>query len=478
MVVALPPGASSTPVPPSFFGLSTEYWSLPAYVDHMAAFGRVLSLLRVPGDGPLILRVGGNSADHAIWSARQRAMPDWVFELTPGWLQAARTVVRRADVRLIIDLNLITDSPSAAAIWARAAQADLPSRSIAGFEVGNEPDIYSRLFWVRELSRRGLDASILPPDLTPGGYAREFRSYARLLRRFAPRVPLLGPEIANPVRHGAWVSSLVAHTRPELGMVTAHRYPYTACAALGSPNYPTIQRLLSEHASAGTARSLAPVVAAAHRAGLPFRLTEVNSVTCHGVPGVSNSFASALWAPDTLFELLRAGVDGVNVHVRTGAINAAFAFNRRGLVARPLLYGLALFRRALGTDPRLLRVQVRARRQIHVKVWAVAVAGGGLHLLVINKGNRAARVALRVPPAGPASVQRLLSPSVAADSGVTLAGQSLSARGRWIGRRIVSALMPTPDGYELTVPRYSAALVTVGGTLASARHERARPPIA
>ena len=78
----------------------------------------------------------------------------------------------------------------------------------------------------------------------------------------------------------------------------------------------------------------------AHRAGLPFRLTEVNSVTCGGVPGVSDTFATALWAPDTLFELLRAGVDGVNVHVRTDAINAAFAFKRSGLVARPLLYGL------------------------------------------------------------------------------------------------------------------------------------------
>ena len=99
-------------------------------------------------------------------------------------------------------------------------------------------------------------------------------------------------------------------------------------------------------------------------------------------------------------------------------------------------------------------------------------------MLVIDKGGRAARVALRIPPDGPATVQRLLSPSVAARSGVTLAGQSLNARGRWIGHRVVSQLMPNANGYELTVPRYSAALVSVGGTLASARDERARPQIA
>jgi hypothetical protein len=478
VVVALAPGERPTPVPPSFLGLSTEYWSLPGYAGHLATFARVLSQLHVRGDGPLILRVGGNSADHTIWAARLRTMPRWVFELTPAWLQAARTVVRRVGVRLMLDLNLITDSPSAASVWARAAQADLPSHSIAGFEIGNEPDIYSRSFWVAALSRRGLDASILPPDLTPAGYAHEFRSYARLLERFAPRVPLLGPEIANPVRHAAWVSSLVTRTRAKLGIVTAHRYPYTACAAPEAPNYPTIQRLLSEHASAGTARSLEHVVSDAHRSGLPFRLTELNSVTCGGVPGVSDAFATALWAPDTLFELLRVGVDGVNVHVRTDAINAAFAFKGGRLVARPLLYGLVMFRRALGTDPSLMHIQMRATQALHVKVWAVRVAGGGLHVLVIDKGSRPARVALRIPPDGPAAVQRLLSPSVDARSGVTLAGQSLNARGRWVGHRVISRLMPTADGYELTVPRYSAALVSVGGTLASARHERARPPVA
>lgn len=478
VVVAVATGQRPAPVPPSFLGLSTEYWSLPGFAGHMATFARVLSMLHVPGDGPVILRVGGNSADHTIWSARLRTMPRWAFELTPAWLQAARKVVRRVGVRLMLDLNLITDSPSAASVWARAAEADLPRGSIAGFEIGNEPDIYSRSFWIAALSRRGLDASILPPGLTPDGYVREFRSYSRLLRRVAPNVPLLGPEIANPVRHASWVSSLVARTRANLGIVTAHRYPYTACTGSSSPTYPTIERLLSEQASAGTARSLLPIIGDAHRAGLPFRLTEVNSVTCGGVRGVSDTFATALWAPDTLFELLRVGVDGVNVHVRTDPPNAAFAFERGRLLARPLLYGLVMFRRALGTDPSLVHVQMREKRQMHVKVWAVRVAGGGLHVLVIDKGSRAARVALRIAPDGPATVQRLLAPSVAANSGVTLAGQWLNAEGRWTGHRIVSQVMPSADGYELTVPRYSAALVSVGGTLASARHERARPQIA
>lgn len=123
------------------------------------------------------------------------------------------------------------------------------------------------------------------------------------------------------------------------------------------------------------ARALTPAVRLAHRAGLPFRLTELNSVTCGGVEGVSDTFATALWAPDTLFELLRAGVDGVNVHVRPYTINAAFAVTPRGLRARPLLYGLILFARTLGPGAQLLDARLTANHPEHVKVWAVRDGG-------------------------------------------------------------------------------------------------------
>ena len=149
--------------------------------------------------------------------------------------------------------------------------------------------------------------------------------------------------------------------------------------------------MLSEKASAGVARSLEPAVAIARRAGLPLRLTEINSVTCGGLPGVSNTFATALWAPDALFELMRAGVSGVNVHVRTDAINAAFKLSRQGLAARPLLYGLIAFRRMLGPGPgpgAVVPVRERAGSAQRVKVWAVR-DDGELHVMAIDKGRKA-----------------------------------------------------------------------------------------
>ncbi len=449
-----------TPVPRSFLGLSTEYWSVPSYNRHPAWLERVLKLIRAPGDGPVILRVGGDSADRTFWVASVRRKLPWMFELTPAWFRELRSVVRRTGVHVIIDLNLVTGSSWMAAEWAAAAEAALPRGTIAGFEVGNEPDIYSRQYWARATASGTLNPDLLPQRLTPATYVAEFRTYARTLAEVAPRAPLIGPVVANPNRHLSWVKALLSGPHRGLGAVSVHRYPYSACARKSSPAFPTVARLLSQKASLGVARSVAPAVRLAHRAGLPLRLTELNSVTCGGRPGVSNTFATALWAPDTLFELVRAGVNGANVHVREGRINAAFAMSRAGFSARPLLYGLALFARSLGPGADLLHTVVRSRSTLPLKAWAIRLRAG-LHVVLIDKGPEPVRVDLALPETGPATLERLLAPSVRSTRGVTLGGQWLGRDARWHGRPAAENITRTRRGYMVTVPRFSAALLSV-----------------
>jgi hypothetical protein len=448
-------------VPRSFFGLSTEYWSIPWYERHAALFERALGLLQAPGDGPLIMRIGGDSADHTFWDPRRRKMPWWAFELTPAWVREIGALVRREQLRLILDLNLVTDKPRVAARWARAAENELPRRSIVGFEVGNEPDLYAHWFWMASIGRSSLAASVLPRALTAGIYTRDFRTYSQALETIAPSVPLVGPALANPQRDARWLTSLISARADGLGIVSAHRYPFSACVTPRSHAYPTIPRLLGDAASAGLARSVRGAVHDAHRAGLRFRLTEMNSVTCGGLKGVSDAFATALWVPDTLFALLRAGIDGVNVHLRANTVNAPFSLGPRGFSARPLMYGLLMFIRTLGRDPRLVRTQVRARPALHLKVWGVRVRGRLLHVLVIDKGGRAVRLELRLPASDPASVVRLLASSPRSTSGVTLGGRRLGRRGEWEGTPVVQTVTRSGAGYELTVPRWSELMLAV-----------------
>ena len=474
-LVSVSPDAARATVPTSFLGLSTEYWALPLWSSEMPLLERALSLVRVPGGGPLLLRVGGDSADHAFWDPNAAAMPDWVFPLAPRWLAQARALVRTLGVRLIVDLNLITDTPRAAAQWARAAMAGLPPRSIDAFEVGNEPDIYSRADWLAMTAGGALDARtagwvggrrvrgpVLPAALTARDYVRDFHAYAGALHAVAPRTTVSGPALANPVHHSPWVTSLIDGARRDLGMVTIHRYPYTGCPRRrGTPSYATIGRVLSPAASTGLAAALRPLVDDAHDAGVPLRLTELNSVNCGGRVGVSDAFATALWAPDALFSLLRAGVDGVNLHVRAAAINAPFSLGPGGLHARPLLYGLILFAHTLGRDAQLVTLRSHLRRPANVAAWAVRVGRDLLHVLVLDKSRRAERVTLRLPSVGVAHVQRLLAPSAAARSGVTLDGQALGADGRWQGLPARQTVAPRNGAYAVSLRAMSAALVTV-----------------
>jgi hypothetical protein len=199
----------------------------------------------------------------------------------------------------------------------------------------------------------------------------------------------------------------------------------------------------------------------AHRAGMPLRVTEFNSVTCGGRPGVSDTFATALWAPDAAFELLRAGAQSIDLHARQSTVNAPFQFTAGGLAARPLLYGLIMFVRALSPHAQLLPAQLHVGGRANIKAWAVATNHGTLNVLVLDKGPRGVHLTVNVPAGGAATVQRLLAASPRSRRGVTLAGQWLDRDGAWKGSRVIQTLAPRGRRYRLWVPRYSAALVTV-----------------
>jgi hypothetical protein len=459
--LAIAPNASTSRIRESFLGLSTEYWTLPVDELHFALFRRVISLLHVPSDGPFVLRVGGDSSDRTLYDPETLRQPRWVFDLTHEYVARTARAVRELRLRVILDLNLITSTPNMAGAWATEAQSAMPRGSIIGYEIGNEPDLYSQSFWLAETQDDRFAGPVLPRAITPGTYAADFNAYARVLAPIAPFVPLFAPALANPRHSLDFIRTLLARRHPGLGVLSGHRYPYSGCAFPRSAFHPTIDRVLSEQATSGMARSVEPLVRLARGAGLPARLTEFNSVTCGGLPGVSNAFATALWAPDAIFELMRAGFQGVHLHARQTTINGPFTFHGRGLLARPLLYGLIMFARTLGPDARLVTMQRQIPSSVPLKAWAVEVSGNELHVLLINKGPRSVTVGLKIPASASATLQSLLAPSVSASSGETLAGQSLDENVTWHGTRRIDVVSPHGRGYTVTTSPYSAALLSV-----------------
>ena len=200
----------------------------------------------------------------------------------------------------------------------------------SGSRSATSPTCTPARYWIGDDRAVAARERPLPLELTPSSYVHDFSAYARVLGEGAPDVPLIGPAVAHPRVSLPWITTLIADERPELGAVSGHLYPYSACVK--HPSQPELSDRRAPAQLAGCrgalAKDVAGAVRVAHDAGLRFRLTELNSVTCGGKPGVSNTFATALWAPDALFTLMRAGVDGVNLHVRAYAINAPFSLTR------------------------------------------------------------------------------------------------------------------------------------------------------
>ena len=462
---------SSTPVgqamPDGFLGVSFEFRALHQYTgrDPRAVDPVLVALLGglAPGSAPS-LRVGGDSTDGTWWPIPGVVPPGGIYyRLTPGWLRTARALAADLKTRMILGINLEAGRPAIAAAEARAFVSGIGRRYIQALEIGNEPDLYGVFPWYRD--RRGHLHRSRGSHYGLADYTSEFDHLAQVM----PHLALAGPGVSGP----DWMRKLpgfIGH-EPRLGMVTYHRYPLRACTTdAGQPSFPTISHLLADSSSARLADALAPFVAVAHRHRLPFRLTEINTASCQGQPGVSDSFASALWGLNTMFSLARRGVDGVNFHMLPGSHYELFSPSQTPSGAwqaavHPVYYGLALFAEAFPVGARLLTVNAPSGP---TKVWATQAGDGTLRVTLINQDPAAEHdVQLQIPNSTtPGNVETLSAPSLSSTDGVTLGGQSFGAEtssGTLPGPPTTTPLAPVTGSYTVALPAAGAALLTIPG---------------
>jgi hypothetical protein len=453
-------------IPTSFLGLSVETNELPNWERWTTYFGRLLDVLKPPGTHDrVMLRVGGESADSSFWGEnwQQDVEPAYSqghpYIINQAWMDGLRALVRAANLNVILDLNLASHSPKMASEVATSARQTLPAGSLDAFEVGDEPDLYSAGL-VGETQAEHGGPNDWAFTFTPSDYDSWFAQYADAVRQVFPGVKMAGPSTQSASH--SWPSSLIESQSHRLSLVTVHSYPrFDGCPRPGDPPPPTASGYLNDKASAGVARLDKPVIAEARTAHLPVRIDEAGSASCGGKEGQSNTYATSLWAPDFVFNILAAGASGINVHLRdTGSPNTAINYTDSGLEAEPFFYGLAVFARTLGPGAKLVST-THSGGPKELKVWAVRVSGGRLHVLYINKSGRGTWVNLRWASLHAGSLQRLSAPSLLANSTVTLAGQRLGLAGRWRGTRRVTRVRVLKGVYRVYVPALSAALLSV-----------------
>jgi hypothetical protein len=246
-----------------------------------------------------------------------------------------------------------------------------------------------------------------------------------------PGVPLAGPDTVSSVLK--WVTALGGLGPQSPQLITAHRYPSSTCAPPLSNYYPAMRSFLGEGGSFGLAKTVIPTATYARAHGINVRVNELNTVSCGGVPGITDTFATALWTPDTSFEMIESGASGVNWETRPGNGNAPFHPTSGGIDPLPELYGLATFAQMIGPRARLIGATLTGPPDLHLKTWAVK-SSDGLRVLLINKGPRAVTTTLHVgPTANRATVRWLWAPATNSRRSITLGGQSIGTDARWHG---------------------------------------------
>jgi hypothetical protein len=461
-------------IPADFLGLALEYRSIPAYTgtDPRTVNPVLVALIRnLAGGGRPVLRIGGQSSDRTWWPVPGQSRPLGVtYDLTPRWTAAMRTLAQAANAKLILSVGLEANRPRLDGVEAEQLLSGVGRRYVAALEIGNEPELYPVTPWYVRVNGRpapwyshtGVPVFARGPGYDPQTFLGEFdRALAAL-----PRVPLAGPDTGLIPWLDGFRPAMSRSSRVRI--VTWHAYGLNQCVTdPSSPLYPTVANLLARPASRNIVNGISRYVGLAHRAGQSFRIDEMNSVTCNGRAGVSDTFASALWAMDALFAIAADGVDGVNIHTFQGAANGLFDFHRSGGqwqgTVHPLYYGALTFAQAAPPGSRLLRVA--GGDQPQARAWATLGRDGRTRVLLINDSLSQSALALVGTPTapGPASLERLRAPSAFATGGVTLGGRRFGARTATgvLPAPVPQTVTPHAGAYAVTMPAASAALLTV-----------------
>lgn len=440
-------------VPATFLGISHDWGDAEKMMGDPATgtnpiYRKLINNLFAYGAGPPIFRVGADADDLTY-------LPD-----PPTTAQTAPLLQLYKDIgaKFYIGVNLRNSEVKIAIDQVKFFLQHLPADSLLAIEIGNEPDDYQFV-------------KARPPGYTYGEFLAQWQEWQRAINApgVAPGMKFIGPSFGGvqPWVWGLELGSFLHTNSSTLSVVSQHWYAGSACSGRAIP----ADYLLRDSSATSGARAIAPIVSQAHAAGLKIRMTEMNSIACNGQAGITDTFASALWAIDATFELARTGLDGVNFHMDTDDAYGAFLFNVNNAakpyiysinVVRPEYYGLLFFQQAAPAGSKLL--PVRLSTSANLKAWATIGPDKTVRVSLINKDrNTSGTVTINLGGYGTGTLVRLIAPLYQSKTGVTFGGQTFdgSPDGAAQGTSAYETVAPRDGVYSVPMPRTSAAYLTL-----------------
>ncbi len=428
-------------VPADFLGLSFEATTLTDF-SSLTQGGTMARLLGSLGHGTL--RFGGGSVNRYVdFQQPGTQRPRWATHpVSPADLRALGSLAHQAGWKVLLTMNLAHYEPGDAAEEAASAHREINS-ALAGIAIGNEPDRFGEY---------GLRSSTW--DFSQ--YANQLAAYRGAIAASAPGTRVAAPDVSTGEPPLPWVwESIGLHP----AILTDHYYPLTACG-----HKPTATELLSPEVRLQESVMLSTLADIQRTSRAPLELDETNDISCKGQAGVSNTFASALWAADYIARTMRAGLRGVDFHTLLNLPESYTALVGEGtsLHPNPEWYALLLTHALQGA--RVLPTSVSAGS--NTTAQAFQGPNGALELLLVNfdlAGSRPTRVTLGLHggSAQGGTILRLTAPAVLATTGVKLGGEEVAASGQWRPKLPLPTLDDRSGRLGLSMPAASAALVTI-----------------
>lgn len=301
-VNVIPTQTISRPIAPNFVSYSLEVsgcnnWFGNDTKQVKKSFVRLMEQnMFTPGQSGPVFRIGGNSADESIWNPSHAPLPAGdTYSIDADDLVLINNAVQAVNSRAIYGLNFRDSTSAAHAIdHAQAIDQTIGWESVESLEIGNENDLYGN----NHIREKGYDYK---------QYNDEWTMYTNDIQSALPNQPIKFEGATFAGDH--WYPNISHYAKEHqsvLSSISIHNYPLTHC----NGKVTTIADLLTDHAAQAEAADIVKhkLVQALDAMNIPLYLGEGNSASCGGMPGVSNVFASTLWALDYLFNLAVVGV--------------------------------------------------------------------------------------------------------------------------------------------------------------------------
>jgi hypothetical protein len=349
--------ATGQVVPADFLGFSFEKEVVTDTAYFNASNTTFINMFRNLGDG--LIRIGGATVDETFWSnaTRQTGVTDSVYTNDVSRFKA---FAQSVGWKTIWGLNLGTGSPANVADEAQYVSQNMGSE-VASFATGNEPEYYA--------------GGLRPPNYSSSEYLNEFENFSNAVKTAVPNAVFSGPEN----QFYTWELLFLQGVSSRMNMLTIHYYPLGPAGS----QFVTMDNLLTFNPVLQVILSNA--AAQASQMKLPFRVTECNSVTGGGQPGISNAYASSLWGSEVLFYLAQQGAAGINFHTG-GTPNYVYSpistVNGKS-VARPLYYAMLLFHQA--NIGQFTNNQLSNPSAVNMDAYSFTTRDNKKGILIINK---------------------------------------------------------------------------------------------